>query len=180
MKVRVSLTTTAIAIAVAVVALLCSAASAFTVIAPQVRTTSTKTTQLHADATQASSSNAAKTTPTHKKSLGLITFDLDDTLYPIEAVLAEANTAFAASMESFGYAGIQPKQIVETGILIREEIAATDAARAAVLTHTEIRELAIRREMEKITLQKKLKACADDWATPVSSLSPIVVQHAKK
>jgi hypothetical protein len=116
-----------------------------------------------------------------KKTLGLITFDLDDTLYPIAPVIEEANRAFARSMESFGYGdNIRPQDIVDTGVQIREEMAVTDPDRAAVLTHTEIRQLAIRREMERITLSNKLKACADDWATPVSSLSPIVVQHAKK
>jgi hypothetical protein len=105
---------------------------------------------------------------------------LDDTLYPIAPVLEEANRAFARSMESFGFTGIKPQDIVDTGIAIREAIALEDPERAAILTHTEIRELAIRKEMEKITLDRKLKACADDWATPVSSLSPIVVQHAKK
>lgn len=115
------------------------------------------------------------------KTLGLLTFDLDDTLYPIAPVIEEANLAFAKAMERFGYGdNIRPQDIVDTGKAIREEIAAEDPDRAAVLTHTEIRQLAIRREMERITLTRKLKACADDWATPVSSLSPIVVQHAKK
>jgi FMN phosphatase YigB (HAD superfamily) len=115
-----------------------------------------------------------------KKTLGLITFDLDDTLYPIAPVMEEANRAFARSMESFGYDNIRPQDIVDTGVQIREEIAVNDPDKAAVLTHSEIRQLAIRREMERITLARKLKACADDWATPVASLSPIVVQHAKK
>jgi sugar phosphate isomerase/epimerase len=116
------------------------------------------------------------------KRLGLITFDLDDTLYPIAPVIEEANRAFARSMESFGYGSdiLKPQDIVDTGKAIREEIASHSPMEAAVLTHTEIRRLAIRREMERITLTRKLKACADDWATPVSSLSPIVVQHAKK
>jgi hypothetical protein len=47
-------------------------------------------------------------------------------------------------------------------------------------THTEIRELAIRKEMEKIILARKLKDTADDWATQVGSLSPIITEHAKK
>ena len=55
-----------------------------------------------------------------------------------------------------------------------------DPKAAAALTHLEVRELAIRREMEKATLKKKLKDCADDWATPVESLSSLVVANAKK
>jgi hypothetical protein len=34
--------------------------------------------------------------------------------------------------------------------------------------------------MEKAILKRKLQETADDWATPVSSLSPIVRQHAEK
>ena len=47
-------------------------------------------------------------------------------------------------------------------------------------THTEVRELAIRREMEKIILARKLQECADDWATPVEDLSPIVRKPAEQ
>lgn len=45
-------------------------------------------------------------------------------------------------------------------------------------THTDIRELAIHREMERIILQRKLKEVADDWATPVDSLTANVKKHA--
>lgn len=115
-----------------------------------------------------------------KKTLGLLTFDLDDTLYPIAPVIDEANAAFARAMARFGYEGLTPMDIVETGKLIREEIAAQNPKSAVVLTHTEIRELSIRREMENIMLAKKLKETADDWATPVSDLASIVVANAKK
>jgi len=124
---------------------------------------------------EASSTKSKKT-----KTLGLLTFDLDDTLYPIAPVVDEANAAFARAMDQFGFSGIKPNDIVETGRKIREEIAARDPIKAATLTHTEIRRLAIRREMERITLERKLQATADDWATPVASLSPVVVKHAKK
>ena len=117
---------------------------------------------------------------TKQKKLALLTFDLDDTLYPIEPVIDEANAAFARAMARFGYEGLTPMDIVESAKLIREEIAIDDPERAAVLTHTEIRELAIRREMENIMLARKLKECADDWATPVSALADVVVAHAKK
>ena len=109
----------------------------------------------------------------------MLTFDLDDTLYPIDTILNEANDAFARTMKNFGFDDIEPKQIVVTGRQIREEMAITDPEQSACLTHTEIRRLAIRREMEKITYQRKLEACAEDWATQVSSLSPLVVQNAK-
>jgi FMN phosphatase YigB (HAD superfamily) len=131
-----------------------------------------------------SSSPSSTTTPsptgTPKKTLGLLTFDLDDTLYPIAPVLDEANAAFARAMENFGYTGIQPQDINERSKQIRSELALKDPQAAATLTHTELRKLAIRRAMEEITLAQKLKDCADDWATPVTSLSPVVVKHAKK
>mmetsp|Transcript_14507 Transcript_14507/g.21326 ORF Transcript_14507/g.21326 Transcript_14507/m.21326 type:complete len:410 (+) Transcript_14507:143-1372(+) len=118
--------------------------------------------------------------PAKTKKLAIVTFDLDDTLYPIDTVLNEANSAFARSMNQFGFDDIEPNDIVKTGKRIREEMAETDPEESACLTHTETRRLAIREEMEKIEYQRKLQACADDWATNVSSLSPLVVQNAKK
>lgn len=112
--------------------------------------------------------------------LAILTFDLDDTLYPISLIIDEANSAFARAMKQFGFENIEPNDIVETGIKIREKMAETDPERSACLTHTETRRLAIREEMEKIEYQRKLQACADDWATNVSSLSPLVVENAKK
>ena len=83
-------------------------------------------------------------------------------------------------MARYGYEGLSPIDIVTTGKQIRSEISQQDPDRAKALSHTEIRELAIRREIEKIILERKLQACADDWATQVSSLSPIVVDNAKR
>lgn len=113
-----------------------------------------------------------------KKKLGLLTFDLDDTLYPTSVVLSEANTAFAQAMERFGYSGIGPDEIDKTGRQIRlEEMTPEEAAQ---LTHTDVRRLAIRRELEKAMLERKLKEVAEDWATPVSALADVVVAHAKQ
>ena len=128
-----------------------------------------------ADSATASSSTTAKLDT--KPTLGLLTFDLDDTLYPVAPVIDEANTAFARAMARFGYTGIQPIDIVNTGKKIREEM---DPQEAAILTHTQIRELAIRREMEQFMLKRKLQETADDWATPVSDLGDIIVKNAKK
>lgn len=112
--------------------------------------------------------------------LGLLTFDLDDTLYPIATVVEDANNAFVEAMEKYGFPGLDAFDIVNTGKAVREEIAKEDPERAAALTHTEIRELAIRREMEKVILNRKLQETADDWATPVDSLTKIVRTHAEK
>jgi FMN phosphatase YigB (HAD superfamily) len=115
-----------------------------------------------------------------KRSLGLLTFDLDDTLYPIAPVIDEANAAFARAMNRFGFDKIQPQDIVVACQQIRQIMSERDPAYAASLSHTEIRELAIRKEMEDVIFQRKLQATADDWATAVSSLSPVVVSHARK
>eukprot|EP00548_Thalassiothrix_antarctica_P016008 CAMPEP_0194170642 /NCGR_PEP_ID=MMETSP0154-20130528/5292_1 /TAXON_ID=1049557 /ORGANISM="Thalassiothrix antarctica, Strain L6-D1" /LENGTH=415 /DNA_ID=CAMNT_0038882589 /DNA_START=6 /DNA_END=1253 /DNA_ORIENTATION=- len=117
-------------------------------------------------------------TPTKKKKLGLLTFDLDDTLYPIDIVQSEANAAFVQAMERFGYSGIDSEDIDTTAKMIRlEEMSQEEAAQT---THTGIRELAIRRELEKAMLSRKLQEVAEDWATPVSALADVVVSHAKK
>lgn len=82
-------------------------------------------------------------------------------------------------MHKFGYDGIQPNDIDETGKQIREEMAQTDPYDAAALTHTELRMLAIRRQMESIRLLRSLEEVAKDWATDVSNLTPIVVENCK-
>lgn len=129
-----------------------------------------------AENAEAASSATAKT-----KTLGLLTFDLDDTLYPIEPVINEANAAFVRAMARYGYPDMTPEIIDETARQLREELAQTEGpAAAAILSHTEIRIRAIRREMEKVILKRKLQATADDWATPVEDLSNIVSSHAKK
>jgi FMN phosphatase YigB (HAD superfamily) len=87
---------------------------------------------------------------------------------------------FVAAMERYGFPGVNAFDIVKTGMQVREEMAVTDPLDASALTHTEIREMAIRREMERIILERKLQQTADDWATPVGSLSPIVKKHAEK
>jgi hypothetical protein len=51
---------------------------------------------------------------------------------------------------------------------------------SAVLTHMKICTLAIRREMERVILKRKMQETADRWATPASDLSPIIVKFAKK
>lgn len=89
------------------------------------------------------------------------------------------NNAFANAMHKFGYDGIQPSDIDETGKQIREEMAQTDPEKAAALSHTELRLLAIRRQMESIRLLRSLEDVAKDWATTVSDLTPVVVENCK-
>jgi hypothetical protein len=112
-----------------------------------------------------------------KTTLGLLTFDLDDTIYPLDKVIEEANRAFARAMETYGFSGIQPHDINRRSMKIREEM---DPQAAMVLTHTELRKRAIRAEMEDVMLRRKLEETAEDWATNVESLGKIVVDNAKK
>lgn len=123
-----------------------------------------------------------------KKKLGLITFDLDDTLYPIAPVLDEANLAFSSAMSNFGYVGIEPSEIIEVGKEIRaqleqdgeKEVKEDDPLRPATVNHKEIRLAAIRKEMEQFILKTKLQQTAEDWATEVDSLTTPVRNSAAK
>lgn len=126
------------------------------------------------------SKEAEVATKKEHQTLGLLTFDLDDTLYPIDKVVAEANDAFVKAMAGYGFEGLERDQIIQTSKQIREEIGAEDPQKAAVLTHREVRTLAIRREMEKVIQARKIQACADDWDTRVEDLADVVVNSAKK
>jgi len=137
--------------------------------------------------TQAFLSPTRLTTPTklyagakgsdNERPLVLLTFDLDDTLYPIAPVIEEANAAFAKAMERYGYDGIQPNDIDVLTKKVRQELPPEEAA---ALSHTEAREMAIRRQMEDVLLARKLSETAEDWVTAVEDLSPVVVENAKK
>jgi len=83
-------------------------------------------------------------------------------------------------MASYGFEGLERDQIIQTAKQIRQEIGAKDPQAAAVLTHREVRTLAIRREMELVIQQRKIQACADDWDTSVEDLADVVVNSAKK
>ena len=114
-----------------------------------------------------------------RDALGLLTFDLDDSLYPIEPVMDEANAAFCRAMDRYGFSDgtILPRSIAETCQRIRQELPPTESV---ALTHTQVRRMAIRREMENVIYKRKLQETADDWATPQSDMSPIVRNFAKK
>ena len=107
--------------------------------------------------------------------LGLLTFDLDDSLYPIDPVLNDANNVFVQKMAEYGYS-INPQDIVEAGKRIREAAGQNGVA----MSHTEVRLEAIRSEMERNMLQKKLAECAEDWATEVKDLTAPLKASAKK
>lgn len=150
------------------------------VVSPHRRTRTPALVTLHSTTSPAEAVKADDVQAPRVKALGLLTFDLDDTIYPLAPVIAEANAAFARAMERYGFPDIAPDDINTRSVQMRIEIARTDPERAAVLSHTEIRKLAIRKEMELVMLDRKLKECAVDWATNVESLGPAVVTSAKK
>jgi FMN phosphatase YigB (HAD superfamily) len=125
-----------------------------------------------------SSPSRADGTPGKKRTrtLGLLTFDLDDSLYPIAPVLHDANSAFVRAMANYGY-DLGPDAIVESAARIRAE---AGPAAGSALSHTAVRLLAIRREMERKMVEKKLRECAEDWATEVSSLTGPVRMSAER
>lgn len=123
------------------------------------------------DEAQASSSSSG----VKQGTLGLLTFDLDDSIYPIDPVLKDANNVFVEMMKNYGYV-IDPNDIVETGKRIRESAGENGVA----MSHTDVRIEAIRSEMERNMLDKKLAECAEDWATEVESLTAPLKESAKK
>mmetsp|Transcript_28787 Transcript_28787/g.45330 ORF Transcript_28787/g.45330 Transcript_28787/m.45330 type:complete len:423 (-) Transcript_28787:67-1335(-) len=131
-----------------------------------LRLASTATDVVHASSTSSE---------TKQGTLGLLTFDLDDSLYPIEPVLNDANNAFVQKMAQYGYF-INPQDIVEAGKRIRESAGKNGVA----MSHTEVRMEAIRSEMERNMLQKKLAECAEDWATDVKDLTAPLKASAEK
>ena len=85
-------------------------------------------------------------TPTHKK-LHLITFDLDDTIFPIGPVVAEANDAMISRLQTLGYTDASNDEIVAASKRIRNEL--REAGKA--LTYTDLRKQSIRREIMRLT-----------------------------
>ena len=128
-------------------------------------------------ATSSSSSRADGTPGKRTRTLGLLTFDLDDSLYPIAPVLHDANSVFVRAMANYGY-NLEPDAIVESATRIREE--AGSAWAGSAMSHTAVRLLAIRREMERKMVEKKLRECAEDWATEVSSITGPVRRSAER
>ena len=74
----------------------------------------------------------------------LITFDLDDTIFPVGPVIADANKALFQHLESLGCESNQ-EEYLKTAKQIRNELAKENKA----ITYTELRKRTIRRELEK-------------------------------
>ena len=84
--------------------------------------------------------------PTHNQ-LDLLTFDLDDTLFPIGPVVAEANDAMILRLQTFGYTDANNDEIIAASKRIRTELREAGGA----LTYTELRKQSIRREIMRLS-----------------------------
>jgi len=81
----------------------------------------------------------------------LITFDLDDTIFPVGPVVAGANKALFEHLKEIGCETSQDEYL-KTAKQIRVELAAENKA----ITYTELRKRTIRRELEKVLPQEQI------------------------
>lgn len=94
--------------------------------------------------TSSSSSDSDKNenTSTRKKMLGIITFDLDDTLFPIGPVVRDANDAmFSTLIEKYGFRDISEDQYLQACKTIRKEL--YNLPQEKKITYTELRKRAV-------------------------------------
>mmetsp|Transcript_8503 Transcript_8503/g.18387 ORF Transcript_8503/g.18387 Transcript_8503/m.18387 type:complete len:362 (-) Transcript_8503:28-1113(-) len=91
------------------------------------------------------------TPPAHKSNkekLHLLTFDLDDTIFPIGPVVADANVAQLRTLLNFGYDTAANEEIVAFSKQIRMELR---EAGDQVITYTELRKQSIKREIQRVS-----------------------------
>lgn len=86
--------------------------------------------------------DASGPTTMTKKKLGLLTFDLDDTLFPIGPVVSEANAAMVRTMARLGYDDATSLGVSSHSKQIRKEI-------TSPITYTELRKRSIQRELRR-------------------------------
>jgi len=83
---------------------------------------------------------------TTNKELHLLTFDLDDTIFPITPVVQDANSAMIQYLQEIGYENASNDEIIAASKQIRREL----RERGEEVTYTELRKQSIRREMERL------------------------------
>ena len=80
--------------------------------------------------------------------LHLLTFDLDDTIFPITPVVNDANIAQLNTLQSkFGYTKACNQQIIAASKQIRTELRETNTS----ITYTDLRKLSVKREIERVS-----------------------------
>mmetsp|Transcript_54529 Transcript_54529/g.162920 ORF Transcript_54529/g.162920 Transcript_54529/m.162920 type:complete len:444 (-) Transcript_54529:493-1824(-) len=107
----------------------------------------------------------------------LLTWDLDDTLYPLTPVIGRANIAFSMMMSKLGYTDVSPRDISRTVKEIRSEY--NDDPELFPPTYVQLRTKAIRREMVRFITRKNLEAVAVDEGTDVEKLTGPIVTLAE-
>lgn len=99
---------------------------------------------------------------TKKPRLALLTFDLDDTLFPINRVVQDANDAMVQAMHRLGYTRATNKNILKHTTAIRKHV-------KTPITYTSLRMRAIRAELESCVKKGEsvdssvVKHCFDAW-----------------
>ena len=88
---------------------------------------------------------AAFSTISSRPTLALLSFDLDDTLFPCGPVVAEANEAMIASIVAHGYPSITNEDVLSATKAIRNELRQTDTP----ITYTNLRIAAIQSQLER-------------------------------
>ena len=83
-------------------------------------------------------------TPSSKPTLALLTFDLDDTLFPVAKVVEDANTAMVQALWDAGYTEATNDRIVQHTKMIRRK-------QRKQMTYTQLRKRAIQTELELLS-----------------------------
>jgi len=96
----------------------------------------------------------------------LMTFDLDDTLFPIQEVVDAANDAQIKAMQSFGYKESNMEQCMVQTRAIRQSLTGS-------ITYTDLRKGAIRAELKQLSssknygnsvdLEQQVEQCFEAW-----------------
>ena len=86
------------------------------------------------------------TSPAHTE-LNLLTFDLDDTIFPIGPVVQDANDAMVNMIHRLGYTSATNDEIIAASKQIRAELREAGDA----VTYTNLRKQSVRREIERMT-----------------------------
>ena len=101
-------------------------------------------------------------TDMHRPRLALLTFDLDDTLFPINRVIQDANDAMLKAMHRLGYTRATNKKIMRHATVIRKHV-------KTPITYTSLRMRAIHAELESFVEKSEsvdssvVKHCFDVW-----------------
>eukprot|EP00580_Thalassiosira_gravida_P019296 CAMPEP_0201663206 /NCGR_PEP_ID=MMETSP0494-20130426/5065_1 /ASSEMBLY_ACC=CAM_ASM_000839 /TAXON_ID=420259 /ORGANISM="Thalassiosira gravida, Strain GMp14c1" /LENGTH=350 /DNA_ID=CAMNT_0048141745 /DNA_START=156 /DNA_END=1208 /DNA_ORIENTATION=+ len=85
--------------------------------------------------------------PHNNNELHLLTFDLDDTIFPIGPVVADANVAQLRTLIQYGYENAANEEIIAASKQIRAELREAGTA----ITYSDLRKQSIRREIERVS-----------------------------